>query len=265
MQFQLISREKIKAAGYRLRFASGEENIEDLAHSIEVNGLICPLAVAKRRKAYRLIAGERRLAALDALGWKEIPCVVLNVKGDVNDLVTGMAENMDRVDLSPWERALGLEELVTVYGLPEEEVGRRLNRSRTYVSHYRRLLRKVHPEILKYLHEGKIMFGHAQVLMRLDDQEKQLEIAEMAIKDGLTVKQTAIEVDLARPEEELTDLEKELNDVERAIVSEFVDDWRVIVDILQGKKLETVLLKFGSREELEELVDRIKKALSKKP
>jgi len=108
----------------------------------------------------------------------------------------------------------------------------------------------------------KIMFGHAQVLMRLDDQEKQLEIAEMAIKDGLTVKQTAIEVDLARPEEELTDLEKELNDVERDIVSEFGDDWRVTVDILQGKKLETVLLKFGSRDEIAELAKRLLKAVS---
>ena len=261
IKIQLIPRDQSRGAGYRMRFASGEEDIEDLAHSIEVNGLICPLAVAKRGKGYGLIAGERRLAALDELGWKDIPCVVLNVTGEVYDLVMGMAENMDRVDLSPWERALGLEELVKVYGMSEEDVGRRLNRSQSYVSHHRRLLRKVHPKIRKYLHKGDITFGHAQVLMKLDDQEKQLEIADMAINDGLTVKQTALEVDQARPREELTDKEKELNEVERNIRSEFGDDWRVTVDILQGKQLETVLLKFGTRREITELVNRLLKAV----
>ena len=262
MKFQIIPRDEIEVAGYRLRFASGEEDIEDLAHSIEVNGLICPLAVESRGKGYRLIAGERRLAALDELGWKEVPCVVLNVRGDVYDLVMGMAENMDRVDLSPWERALGLEELVTTYSLTEEEVGRRLNRSPSYVSHHRRLLRKIHPKIRKYLHNGNITFGHAQILMRLEDQKKQLEIAEMAINDGLTVKQTALEVDQARPKEELTDKEKELNAVERDISAEFGDDWRVTVDILQGKQLETVLLKFGSRKEIADLAKRLLKSVS---
>ena len=70
MQFQLISRDKIKAEGYRLRFASGEEDIEDLAHSIEVNGLICPLAVAKRRKTYQLNDVERDIVSEFGDDWR---------------------------------------------------------------------------------------------------------------------------------------------------------------------------------------------------
>lgn len=262
MKFQLIPRDKIRIGEYQLRFRSGVMKIEDLARSIKQNGLICPLAVSRKGDYYSLIAGERRLLACEKLGWEEIPCVILDQEGDADILIQGIVENIERIDLSPLERAEGFEEVIDVYGTTEEEVAEKIGRTQSYVSHHRRLLRKLNPAVLKYLHEGKLTFGHAQALMTLDDLEKQLEIANKVVMDELTVKDTWLLVDLARPLKELTENEKELNAIEEDLMQEFKKEWRKSINVRTGKKRETVLLRFGSRDEIRELARRLLAAVS---
>ncbi len=261
MRYQVIPRSKIKVTGYRLRFKSGREDIDDLATSIERNGLICPLAVSRQGNNFSLVAGERRLSACEKLGMKEIPCVILDEGGKAEALIKGIVENIERLDLSPLERAKGFEEAIAVYGETEEEIAGKIGRSQSYVSHHLRLLKRLHPAILQYLHKAELTFGHAQTLMTLDDREKQLEIAEKVVKDDLTVQDTWVLVDLARPTKDLTDREKALNEIERDIIKEFKKEWRRKINIKQGKKEETVTIRFASRGELLGLAKRIIKAL----
>lgn len=257
MKLLMIPREKIKVEGYRLRFQSGLMEIEDLVHSIGEHGLLCPVTVTRRGDEYLLVAGERRLYAMDKLGRKEIPAIDSKDQGGADILVKGLVENMVRLDLSPLERALAIKEIIEAYGYTHERVADLLEIDRTTVTHYLRLLEKLHPQVLKYVHEWKITFGHARVLMRLDDRKKQLELANRIIKDELTVKDTEILVDLARPESELTDTEKELNQIERVFIKNLGPDFRKKVNIRQGKKYETMTVKYSNWDEVEELLGRL--------
>ncbi len=262
MRFEAIPREKIKVEGYRLRFKSGMMEIDELVESIKGHGLICPLAVSKEGEHYLLIAGERRLQALDKLKWKEIPSVILNAPGEDERLFMGIAENTERLEISPLERAMAFKEEVDTYGHTHEYVAEKIGRNRSYVTNHTRLLDRLHPKVLRYLHDGELNFGQAEALMKLDDKEEQLRIADLTIKKNYTVRDVRLAVDQARPEEELTDVEIELNEVERDVKKEFGDDWRIVVNIIQGKKLETIQLKFGNRNEAKILTKRLLKAVS---
>ena len=262
MKFMVIPRNQIKVEGYHLRFKSGAMNIDELVESIREHGLISPLAVSKKKDHYLVIAGERRLQALDKLKWKEVPCVILNVPGEDERLFMGIAENSERMEISPLERAMAFKEEVDTYGHTHEYVANKIGRNRSYVTNHTRLLDRLHPKLLRYLHKGEINFGQAEALMKLDDKEEQLRIADLTIEKSYTVRDVRLAVDQARPAEELTGEEIELNEVEKDIRKEFGEDWRILVNIIQGKKLETIQLKFGSRGEIKSLAGRLMKAVS---
>ena len=208
-----------------------------------------------------MLAGFRRLRALDKLGWKEIPCAILDVKGDRDALIKGIVESIERLDLSPLERARGFDELIDNYGSTQSEIADKTGRSQGYISQHIRLLKNLNPKVLRYLHDGKITFGHARALIRLEDQEKQLEIADRIIAEQLNVKEAELVVDLARPERELTDREKELNTIERDVMKKLSKEWRTRIIIRQGRKREKILINFSDRSELKEMLSRIVAAL----
>jgi len=90
MKLLMIDREKIKIEGYRLRFKSGRADIEDMVNSIKTHGLLCPIVVSKENGSFQLIAGERRLTAMDQLGWKKIPAVDKDSEGGADILIMGV-------------------------------------------------------------------------------------------------------------------------------------------------------------------------------
>lgn len=261
MRLLMIDREKIKMEGYRLRFKSGRMDIEDLVQSIRIHGLLCPLVAAKRGNHYRLAAGQRRLHALDRLGWKKIP-VIEKEGGDKGDiLVTGLVENIIRLNLSPLEKAMGMKELVETHGYSREKLADRLGIDRTTASHYLRMLDILHPGVLEYVHKSRITFGHAKVLMRLKDQNVQLEIADRVIAEDLTISQTALIVDQARPPEELNPREKILNRMEMDIRKAVGNEWWDGISIRQGRKKEQIVVDFSERAELKGVLLKIAAAL----
>ena len=261
MKLLMIDREKIKIEGYRLRFKSGRADIEDMVNSIKTHGLLCPIVVSKENGSFQLIAGERRLTAMDQLGWKKIPAVDKDSEGGADILIMGLVENIVRLDLSPLERAMAMQEIIETYKYTQEELADKLGVDRSTAAHFLRMIHTLHPEILKYVHESNITFGHAKVLMRLKDQEAQLKIANRIVADDLTISQTALLVDQAWPPSELTPEEKELNAVERDIERVSGPNWGEEIFIRQGKNKEQLTVNFNSREKLKELVLKILEAL----
>ncbi|MCX6347982.1 MAG: ParB/RepB/Spo0J family partition protein, partial [Candidatus Aureabacteria bacterium] len=261
MRLLEVEREKITAPVYRIRFQSGTKEVEELARSIQANGLLCPLLVKVAGGGkYSLVAGARRLAALDKLGWEKAPCLELGDADEGDSLIKGIAENIGRLDLFPLERGMAFAEIVEKYGYTQRELSEKIGKDESYVSHYLRLLKLIHPKILDLLRAGKISYGHGQALMILDDQEEQLALARRIVAEHLTIAETALLVDQARPVGELTDREKEFNAVERDVMK-LKKEWRSRIKMTQGKKQEAIHINFLRREELKELLRKIADAL----
>ena len=167
-----------------------EEELEELARSIKENGLLQPLLARPVRTApgkYELVAGERRLRAVQSLGWKDVPVVIREVDDDIL-LVLALVENLQREALNPLEEAEGYQVLVEKHGLSHARIGRSVGKSRSTVANMVRLLQLPAP-VLRHVAAGSLTSGHARALLALKDQTRMAELARRAIKEGWSVRE----------------------------------------------------------------------------
>jgi ParB family chromosome partitioning protein len=159
-----------------------EERIKELANSIREQGIIQPLIVSETRpQKYELIAGERRLRAARMLGLEEVPVIV---KKDVDEggiLAMALIENVQREDLNPIEEAKALQDLIEHYEHTQEEVAKKVGKSRTHVTNSMRLL-KLPQAIQDDLACGRYTAGHARALLSLPNIHEQLKMRDVIIK-----------------------------------------------------------------------------------
>jgi ParB family chromosome partitioning protein len=161
--------------------------IQELAQSIEANGLIQPLIVRRKSDRYELVAGERRLRAARIAGLIDVPVVVQDYADD-KILEIALIENLQREDLNPMETAQALNRLVQEMNLSHEEIGRRTGKDRTTITNLLRLLR-LPTDIKLLLAERRLSMGHARAILGLSDEADQLELANKAAAQGYSVRQ----------------------------------------------------------------------------
>lgn len=165
-----------------------EQALEELAKSIEKNGIIQPLLVRPMLDgSYQLVAGERRWRAARIAGLQEIP-VTIREMTDEEASVFALIENLQREDLNPVEEAEGLKSLIETYGFTQEAAAERVGKSRAAVTNTLRLL-KLPKSVLELLNSGKISAGHSRALLALDDEKEMLRIAEAVVSQDLSVRQ----------------------------------------------------------------------------
>lgn len=162
--------------------------LSELADSIREHGVLQPIVVRTMPGGgYQIIAGERRWRASRMAGLSEIPAMVIEAEdGKVMELA--LIENLQRENLTVIEEALGYRTLMENYGLTQEQVARRLGKSRPVVANALRIL-KLSPEAMKLLERGELTPGHARVLAGLESQELMDQLALEAVKTSLTVRQ----------------------------------------------------------------------------
>jgi ParB family chromosome partitioning protein len=163
------------------------ERLEELAASIRVNGIIQPLIVRRHGGQYQMVAGERRWRAAKMAGLAEVPVVVQEV-AEPQMLELALVENIQREDLNPMETAHAYDRLGRELGLSQEEIGRRTGKDRTSIANTVRLL-KLPTEVQLLVAEHRLFMGHARALLGLPTAEQQIEIAEKAAAQGLSVRQ----------------------------------------------------------------------------
>jgi ParB family chromosome partitioning protein len=161
--------------------------LQELAASIQANGIIQPLIVRKIGDKYHLIAGERRWRASRLAGLKEVPIVIANIHDD-RLLEVALIENIQREDLNPIEVAVAFEKLSNDLGLSHEEIGKRTGKDRTTITNMLRLLR-LPGDVQLLLAEKRLSMGHARAILGLPTEELQREVAEKAAAQGLSVRQ----------------------------------------------------------------------------
>ncbi len=163
------------------------QRIQELAASIEANGVIQPLIVRRKGARYELIAGERRLRAAHLAGLTDVPVIIQDYADD-RLLEVALIENIQREDLNPIETAQALDRLAREMNLSHEEIGRRTGKDRTTITNLVRLL-KLPGEIQILLAERRLSMGHARAILGLADPEQQLDLANKTAAQGYSVRQ----------------------------------------------------------------------------
>jgi len=164
------------------------EKMEELKGSIKKHGMIQPIVVRKLANGYEIVAGERRLKAAKEIGLKKIPAIIKNINNE-KSLEIALVENIQREDLNPVEQANAFKRLVDEFNLTQQELAEATGKSRALVANTIRLL-KLNSEIQKNISEGKISFGHAKLLLSIEDEEVQKAVCDRIIVNDLSVRDT---------------------------------------------------------------------------
>ena len=161
--------------------------LEELAASINENGIVQPITVRQKDGKYELIAGERRLRAVKLINMRSVPAYVMSVD-DENMLQLSLIENIQREDLNPIDIAHAYNDLIETHGLTHGEVADRVGKNRSTVANFLRLL-TLPPEIKDALRRGEVSQGHARALLALKDVNKIKSLFRKLMKNGLSVRQ----------------------------------------------------------------------------
>ncbi len=177
---------KITPNPYQPRHSFKEAELAELSESIKENGIIQPIIVRRKENKYELIAGERRLRASQMAGLKEIPAIVKEIN-DEQMLQIAIVENVQREDLNPIDEARGYQMLIDNFKMKHNQVAQMVGKSRSHISNMMRIL-ELSAKIQQYIEKGLISFGHAKVLLSLNNQ-KRMQYAEMIVSRGLSVRE----------------------------------------------------------------------------
>ena len=186
--FEYIQISKIEPRADQPRTVFEQEKIDELADSIREHGVLQPLTVRSMDGGfYQIIAGERRWRAARSAGLSEIPARVV-VADNKKAAELAMVENLQREDLNPIEEALGYRELVREFGMTQEDVAKRMSKSRPVVANALRLLTL--PDVLiKRVSDGELHAGSARALLALRDEDDILAAAEIVAAKKLSVRE----------------------------------------------------------------------------
>lgn len=178
-----------------------DESLEELSGSIKSYGILNPLTVRLRCGKYELVAGERRLRAAKLAGLEEVPCILIDVNMEDASLIA-LVENLQRRDLDFIEEALGISQLIRMFGMSQEEAARRIGKSQSAVANKLRLL-KLPSDVLESLRQNGLTERHGRALLRLANPVAQRAALEYIVDNGLTVAATDAYIDalLSAPEE----------------------------------------------------------------
>ncbi len=229
-----------------------QEALEELAESIKEYGLIQPIVVTKKEGYYSIIAGERRWRASKIAGLQEIPAIIREDNEKINSEIS-LIENMQREDLNPYEKALGVRTLIDNYGLTQEEVAKKLGKGRSTIANIVRVL-NLEPRVLEMAKEGKLTEGHCKALLAITDPEKQYKTAIQMLERGATVRQVEKKARIKETKEEL-----DRNHIlYKSIEDNFQSFFGSKVRLDAGKRRGKIIIEYTSNDDLERILGLIK-------
>lgn len=164
-----------------------DEKIIELSESIKHHGIVQPIILRKEEENYVIVAGERRWRAAKMAGIKRVPAIVMDLT-DKQVLEISLIENIQRQDLNSIEEAMAYKKLIADFDLTQEELSKRIGKSRVTITNTIRLL-NLSEDVQQYLIEGVISEGHARALLGISDKKLQYELAQKVIDDKLSVRE----------------------------------------------------------------------------
>lgn len=229
-----------------------QESLEELAESIKEYGLIQPIVVSKKDGYYSIIAGERRWRASKIAGLKEIPAIIREDNEKINSEIS-LIENMQREDLNPVEKAMGIKNLIENYGMSQEEVANKLGKGRSTIANWVRVL-NLEPRVLEMAKEGKITEGHCKALLAITDPERQYQTAVQMLERGSSVRQVEKKTKIKETREE----QQKNHILYKSIEDNFQSFFGSKVRLDPGRKRGKIIIEYTSNDDLERILSLIK-------
>lgn len=186
-EITMIKLNELRSNPYQPRKIFNEEALEELANSIKEHGVFQPIIVKKSIKGYEIIAGERRVKASLMAGLTEIPAIIRDFN-DTQMMEIALLENLQRENLTAIEEATAYKKLQETLGLTQEELAKRLGKSRSHITNMLGLL-SLPSSIQEDVSSKKISMGHARVLSKLEDEGQQQELVEKIVDEGISVRE----------------------------------------------------------------------------
>ena len=257
--YQMLPIYKVEPNPDQPRQDFDEEELQALADSIDVHGIIQPLTVRELPSGYyQIIAGERRWRAARIAGLSDVPAVIMEADDrKVKELA--LIENLQRQDLNPVEEALGYQSLMEEYGLTQEETAKRVGKSRPAVANALRLL-SLCPDVMEMLRKGDLTPGHARAILTLKTEKQQKEAARKIMALSLSVRQAetlcknmAKEVPV-KPESDVIRVDY-VAECEKQLSKQLGRG----VKIINGKRKGKFELEFYGQEDLQHLLETLMK------
>jgi len=238
-----------------------DNKLSELAESIRKHGIVQPIIVRKEDNIYRIIAGERRWRAARIAGLEMVPAIIK----DLNDreiVEVGLIENLQREDLNPIEEAEAYEKLIREFGMTQEEISEIVGKSRPAIANSLRLL-YLNEKIRKKLIDGEITSGHGRALLMLEDGKLQIEIMEKIIENKHSVRETEKLIKKVKENNEReNEKRKKEKDTEIANLEEMLKNiLGTKVRLNHSKKSGRIIIEYYSKEELERIIEMIKKVV----
>ena len=259
---QMVLLEKISVNPYQPRLIFNEEKMMELIASIVEHGVVQPVLLRSVDGGFQLIAGERRVRAAREAGLEEIPALVRQMS-DHEMMEVSLIENIQRQDLDPVEEARAYKRLSDEFGQTQEQIAKRISKSRSFIANSMRLLNL--PEaILNDLAAGKLTTGHVRPLLTLDKADA-LRLAERIIKENATARDAELwakeaaepKSDVAKGQEDGAEekapkqLSVELKEIQR-LLREAVN---TKVEIVQSAKGGRVVIDYYTQDDIERILE----------
>ncbi len=235
-----------------------EDSLDELANSIAIHDVIQPITVTKiNDKKYQIIAGERRWRAAIKANLDDIPVYIRDASTQ-DKLEWGLLENLEREDLNAIEIALAYKQLIDECELTQEQLGERMNRNRSTITNYLRLLR-LPPNIQAGVRNGDISMGHARVISGIETVEKQLMVYDEIITKHLSVRQveqlaSALNNKRGKQKKQGTPEDPELKSINRQLEDYFGTRTKVNINTSGKGKIQ---IDFYSKEDLERILRKL--------
>jgi ParB family transcriptional regulator, chromosome partitioning protein len=231
-----------------------KEKLHELAESIKSNGILQPIIVRKSKDGFEIVAGERRWRAAQEAGETQVPCIIQSV-GDREILELALIENIQRDDLSPIEEASAYKMMLDEFTLTQEEIAKKVGKSRVAVTNTLRLL-QLPLGIQAMVTEGKLSMGHARALIPLPKESLQNQLSREIIKSDLSVRQTENKVrGLLQSDEKKTDHTPDPNVTEAR--QRLEEHWKTRIEIKGNDRSGKIIFFYQSSEERDRIYDEL--------
>jgi len=252
-QVEYIDLKQCRPNPYQPRKVFEADAIEEMKQSIKQHGILQPLIVRKSIRGYEIVVGERRYRAAKEANLETIPAIVKELT-DEDMMEIALLENIQREDLTPVEEANAYHKLINELGVTQDQLAKRLGKSRSHIANLVRLL-SLPNETIQMINNGSLSMGHGRALLGLKDKEKVIPTARRIVKEKLNVRQVEAliqQLNENAPRQKKKKVEKDIFITEKE--NHLTEFFGTNVSINRGKKKGKIEIEFFSDDDLNRIL-----------